>query len=362
MKAERKISKVCYVLSYRDPKYIRTKTMVRALQSLEGIELMTAINRSRGWWRYLETLWQLVGIRFRDNPDCYVLGFRGHEIFWFVRWISYHKFLVFDSLVSPYAALSEERKYGRWGWLVSKALYRMEYAILHQADVVVTDTQRHVDFLCDTFSLSGEKVISVPVGADEGRWAQSCIGENDRFNVLFYGTFLPLHGVMTILDAALLLRDKPIYFTLIGGGGRHLSEFNSKMPATGLPHVRHIPWVPFDDLIECHIPQADLCLGGPFGHTPQANRVITGKTWQCLSMGKATVVGEILEPETGFVDRENCLLVPQGDATALAESLAWAEQNRELLPQIGQKGFLLYQTRYSVACLAERLQKIFSLC
>src|SRR6185437_8339843 len=36
--------------------------------------------------------------------------------------------------------------------------------------------------------------------------------------VLFYGQFIPLHGIGTIIEAARLLRDAPIQWTLVGRG------------------------------------------------------------------------------------------------------------------------------------------------
>ena len=123
----------------------------------------------------------------------------------------------------------------------------------------------------------------------------------------------------------------------------------------GIETYRQLPWMPLRELLEREIPSADLCLGGPFGDTPQARRVVTTKTMQCLALGKVTVVGAV-DDAFGFVDRENCLLVPQNDPVALATAMRWAFEHRTLLPTIGNNGKLLYRDRFGQTAIAAGLQ------
>jgi hypothetical protein len=104
--------KICYILAYRQPNYVRTNSLLQALRQLENTTVLTAINRYSSFTRYIDTLWQLITIRWKYQPDYYVLGFRGHEIFWFVKFITFGKPIIFDSLLSPSATLLEERKKG----------------------------------------------------------------------------------------------------------------------------------------------------------------------------------------------------------------------------------------------------------
>jgi len=124
----------------------------------------------------------------------------------------------------------------------------------------------------------------------------------------------------------------------------------------GLHNVIHHSWVNLEELPRW-IARADVCLGGPFGNTGQARRVVTGKTYQFLAMAKPTVVGKIDE-DNGFRDKENCLLVPQGDGQALAEAIAWALANRERLKDMGKKARNLYLERFSIRCIKASLAPI----
>jgi len=248
--------------------------------------------------------------------------------------------------------------------MVERFLYRYERLLLHAADGILTDTDLHADFLADSFGLRRGAIRAVPVGADEDLFAPPPPGaaaqEDDLFHVFFYGTFLPLHGVPVILEAAAMLRDRPVRFTLVGGKGTDLADFHAMRTALGLERVTHREWVPYERLPGM-IAEADLCLGGPFGDTGQSNRVVTGKTFQFLAMGKPTVVGRI-DGDFGFEDRKNCLLVSQGDGGELARSILWCLEHREELGGIGRRGRDLYRARFSTGPIGDILREFLATC
>ena len=101
---------VCYVVSYYFRRYTRSQSMINAIQKLPEVRLFQAENNSVGIWRYVETLFRLIYIRLRYDPKVYFLGFRGHEIFWPVRLITWGRQLIFDELMSPWDSLINEKK------------------------------------------------------------------------------------------------------------------------------------------------------------------------------------------------------------------------------------------------------------
>jgi glycosyltransferase involved in cell wall biosynthesis len=266
--------------------------------------------------------------------------------------------IIFDSLMSPYAALREDRKFGRTGAVLGRLWYFIERSLLRHSDSIITDTRLHTRFLSECFQLPSAKIHAVPVGAVETISVTSPVADQS-FNVLFYGSFLPLHGMDIILRAAGLLRDEPIHFTFIGGSGRRLAEFRKSCRSLQLSRFDHLDWVDFGELLNHHVGSAHLCLGGPFGNTPQARRVMTGKAMQCMALGKATVIGEVDE-DFGLVDKHNCLLAKQGDPEALAEAIAWGYANREKLSQIGENGRKLYQERLSIKCIVSKMEEVLA--
>jgi glycosyltransferase involved in cell wall biosynthesis len=359
--------KVCYALAYRAPNYIRTKSILEALRRIPGLEVFEAINENTGAFRYIETFRKTREIKERHDPDVYVLGFRGHEFYWPLRRLVGDKPIILDALMSPYASLSRERKHGRAGALGAMAWRAIEHSILKDADLLLTDTFAHCNFYEQEFLLPAHKLLSVPVGANEpdvSRGPQppeTTTPSSQQMTVLFYGSFLPLHGIDVILDAAQKVRDLPIRFDFVGGSSRQASRLASGCTEREITRYTHREWMEFDELINTAIPNADICLGGPFGNTDQARRVITGKTSQCLALGKPTIIGEIDE-DHGFIDKENCLLIPQGNPGALAEALRWAYIHQEQLCRIGEQGRAIYAEKLSIKVIGDRLGKaIFDL-
>lgn len=348
---------VAYILAYRAPRYIRTESLLTALQSCNKIRIYVARNRHPGLRRYVETWNALRQLRTEVAPDVYVIGFRGHEIFWPIRWLTRGKPLIFDAMMSPYGALHDEHGDSVLHQWLAKIIYPFERWMLRRADLVLTDTRLHAEFYAQTFGLPIEHFCPVPVGASEpGSSAPPCTpGKDNMFSVLFYGSFLPLHGVQTIVAAASQLTDLQIRFDFIGGSKTQARGLHRLCQTLGVMKFTYRRWVELEQLLQQDIPNADLCLGGPFGDTPQARRVVTTKTSQCLALGKATVIGRIDE-DFGFVDRGNCLLVAQKDADALAASIRWAFENRALLPDLGARGCAIYHARLSTQVITTRLQ------
>lgn len=349
--------KVCHVVSYRAPAYIRTLSLRAALRQVDGCEVFDATNSRTGFGRYFETIGKALRIRLQHNPDVYVLGFRGHEIFWIIRLIAIGKPLIFDAFMSPSDALLSEGKAGFLGRIAGMLVYPFEWFCLHLSARCLTDTVLHRQFFADRFALTENKTDVVYVGAVPSEKPVATSGNRDDkpLSVLFYGTFQPLHGMDVLLRACKRLEGKPIEFRIIGGTGKALERFLHLLEELQPGNIRHDTWVDFEELQSNIIPKADLCLGGPFGGTPQAMRVITGKTFQFLEQAKPTVIGKIDEP-VAFSDRNNCLLVEQADVDGLAEAFEWALEHREALPAIGANGRKLFEKQFSIQALAVQLE------
>lgn len=354
--------KVCYVLPYKAPEYVRTTTLVEALRLIPNIQLFEARNTSKGILRYIQTFLKFLKIKFLENPDVYIIGFRGHEIYWILRIFALRKTFVFDEMMSPYDSLVNERRKFHASHFISRIVYWLEKSILVDADYILTDTNLHAELFNKLFGISKKKIIPIPVGTDEKLFDienTKAKDFGDIFTVFFYGTFLPLHGVDVILKAAKLLEDLPIKFIIVGGRGKEkaLEEFNSLVKELELKNIEHHEWLEFEELPK-YIKGADLCLGGPFGGTPQARRVVTGKTYQFLSMGKPTVIGKIDE-DFGFIDKKNCLLVEQNNPVELSQIILWMFNNIDRAKGLGKSGQDVFRNRFSVSPITIKLKQIF---
>jgi len=356
------MTKVCYVVCYRDPDYTRTSSLINALGLIRGVELTVVKNRWRGPVRYLEVPLRLTVTRLRRRPDVFVVGFRAHEIFWALYPAMMGKKIIFDEFVDLHDWLVNEHQRLKTGSPAVRLLDAYMRWVMKKSTYVLTDTAAHAKLAVQNYQVPADKLVAVPVGADEKLfYPRPPVKPSGKFHIFFYGTALPLHGIDVILQAAKLVaaKDRNWRFELVGGRGqpdflRRVRDFIKTNQLEGMVTIEE--WVEYEELPK-RIAAADLTLGGPFGDTGQARRVVAGKTYQFLAMGRPTVVGEI-ENMTGFQDKQNCLLVKQGSPEALAEALNWARTHTKQLLTIGRAGRKLFEDRFSAQAISRQLETL----
>ena len=213
---------ICYILAYKDPKYVRTKFILNILSNHSTIQLTRSINNKINLLRYFETVFKLIKCRLLDKPDIYLLGFRGVEIYWIVRLLTYGKPLIYDEFINPYLWFVEEHKKISPESIRAKILHRYTSWILRSATLILSDTRKNMEYSSDTFKIPTSKFETIYVGADETVFCPQKLRLYDNtsrqncFNIFFYGNFLPLHGIDIILDAAHELNQyPPIKFTIV---------------------------------------------------------------------------------------------------------------------------------------------------
>lgn len=355
--------KAAYILSYKYPDYIRTLFILQSLSRISNLDVLHVINTKKGYIRYFQTISKLIKIRVKENPEVYILGFRGTEIYWIVRLITRNKILIYDEFINPYLWVVEEHNKFKKNSFLEKLVKKYTKYTLKSADFILSDTKIHAQYSSEKFNVDINKFTVLYVGTDENVFNEKRDKKknNDHiFRIFFYGNFLPLHGIDQIINAAKNLKKyKDIKFTVIGGVNRpnDMQEFINKINKYNLTNVEHKSWVDFDELPK-YIDNADLCLGGPFGDTPQSRKVITGKTYQFLAQGKPVVIGKINE-QVGFEDKINCLLLSQGTNEELTEKILWAYKNQSKLNLIGKKGRKLYEDTFSQEAQLNKLEEIF---
>jgi len=352
-----------FVLSYYSKNYLRAETLRNALAKIQNVIVHDARNENENIIRVLETVYKVRKVSKIFNPRLWLINFRGHDIYWFVRLLLGKKnILIFDEFVSPYDSLINEKKRFSKKNLIARILFFIEKSILLNTDYLISDTKSQATYYSYLFNIPIEKFTVVPMSCDEELFSptgrKKIFDQPDNFVVFTYATFLPLHGMDIILSAAEVLKDLPIKLIVAGGKGKALKGFLEAIKNNKLNNVNHIPWIDFQELPE-YIRAADLCLGGPFGNTEQGKRVITGKTLQFLSCKSATVIGKGYENEK-FIDRENCLLVEQGNPIALAEAIRWAYLHQIELSTIANDGRETYNKYFSVEPVANILNNLIN--
>ncbi len=254
--------------------------------------------------------------------DTVVITFPGHHLVWLAwlltRWP--RKILVFDAFVSAYDTLvSDRRKIHPWN-PAAMAIWFLDFLDCHIADEILIDTRAHKDFFCRTFRVHPADMTVLYLEAPAELFHPDPHHKHvhkKTFEVLFYGSYIPLQGIDTILKAAAILQDRhaSVHFTLVGGGQTYASM---RMLAAEwkLQNVTFTPFVPLTQIPPL-IHDADVCLG-IFGTGDKTMRVIPHKVIECMACGVPVITADTPAIHERYKDGEGIYLVPTGDAHALA--------------------------------------------
>jgi glycosyltransferase involved in cell wall biosynthesis len=271
-------------------------------------------------WRYLRLPrhdWVLLG--YPSMPDVFVI-----RLFAWLRGAR----VAMDWFLSAYDTVVLDRALFARGHVLARLVYAFEWLGIRLSDVLFMDTEAHAHRMERLFGLRAGRCGRVWVGVEEGVFAPRLPRDAKTqmqprpARVLFYGQFIPLHGVATIIEAARLLRDAPVEWLLVGRG-QEAPHVRAMLDADPVPSLRWLDWVQYEYLVR-HIADADICLG-IFGTSDKAASVIPNKAFQILAAGRPLItrdsaaIRELLDEPMPDVE-----LVTAGDARALADAvLRW---------------------------------------
>jgi glycosyltransferase involved in cell wall biosynthesis len=173
----------------------------------------------------------------------------------------------------------------------------------------------------------------------------SIIDERDnassRFTVLFFGKYIPLHGLEYIIKAAELLKgEKDIKFEMIGNG--QLYDKMVKLSKNlSVKNIEFVEWVKYDNLAS-KINKADVVIG-IFGGTDKSLRVIPNKVFQAVACGKPVITGDSPAIRELFTDKENILLCKNRDPQSLKNAILKLRDNKDLRNKISNNSYEIFK-------------------
>jgi glycosyltransferase involved in cell wall biosynthesis len=279
------------------------------------------------------------------DVDAFIVGYPGQFDLPAARRAARGRPLVFNPLVSLADTLVSDRGRFRAGSLAARVLETIDRRAFRAADVVVADTEADAQFFA---GLAGLAEVPVCFVGAEDRLFKPGWSPPDRFVALFIGKLIPLQGVETILAAA--AEAPELDFRLVGSG--QLERLLAARP----PNVEHVPWVEYEQL-PGEILRAG-CTLGIFGTGGKAQRVIPNKAFQAIACAAPLITADTPAARELLVDEESALLVPPGDAKALARAVRRLAADSELSRRIADGGRAAYEREASEAVLGVRWRAI----
>jgi glycosyltransferase involved in cell wall biosynthesis len=264
--------------------------------------------------------------------------------------------VVFDPLAARY-----ETKILDWRRKPPSSLtawwnFRIDVVSFRLADVVLADTAAHRDYYLRTYLLRPAKAAVLPIGCDDRLFRPRPAppaAAGRPFEVLFFGSFLPLHGVEIISEAArFLAKEKNIRFRFIGEGQTY-PRVRAYFKEHGLENADFLGRVPLNRL-PGEIAGADVCLG-VFGRTEKSRRVVPHKIYQALAMAKAVVTARNPAVEELFVHRRDIFMCDEPLAASLALAILELRRDSGLRESLAAAGARLMQSAYTPRAVGARL-------
>lgn len=245
--------------------------------------------------------------------------------------------IVWDVFFSLYDTIVRDRRLMPAWWPPALALYALEWLAARAATRLFLDTRTHAAYFSRLFGCDAGAVGVVPVGTEEETFTTAesdptaISDEADRatFTVLFYGQFIPLHGLDVVVEAAELVgRETRDVRWVIIGRGQEAARIDARLSASRSANVRRIEWVPYAELSRW-IRQADVCLG-IFGTSQKAHNVVPNKVYQALAMGRRVVTSDTPAQREllAYGAAPWLTMVSPGNAKALAEAVLRLSRER----------------------------------
>ncbi len=341
----------------REPDYTRNEVILRALRARYPVTEVTDSRPSSLVVRSLRILPRLISHLKRDDYDLVLVGFYGYLLMPWVRRLT-RRPIIFDAFVSNYDTLCFDRQHFHPHSIGGRLAFWLDSVACNAADRVLLDTASHSAYFVETLGLPAERLRRLYVGCNEDMFfPQQGSPRDDEFRVLYYSSYLPLHGVEYIVMAAGLLKSrKNLRFRLIGQGMSY-ARVQHLAKQLSVSNVDFLPPVPYAQL-PAEIAAADVCLGGPFGDTPKARRIIPGKTFQFLAMARPVIAGDTPGNRELLTHGRDAYLIPAADPEALAAAVARLQDDIVLREALATGGHERYQQKCSETVIRESLYHI----
>jgi glycosyltransferase involved in cell wall biosynthesis/precorrin-6B methylase 2 len=299
----------------------------------------------------LAATWTRLARRYRrvGPHDVVLVGYFGHLDVLLARLLARRKRVVLDMFLSAYDTVVLDRRLVDAASLPGRLAKLLDRLAVRACDLALLDTPEQVELASDVLGLPRGKLAAVPVGAEPERFPPSPPSQDGPLRVVFYGTFIPLHGTATIAAAIRHLQGEELAFTIVGHG-QERAPFDQEL--AGLEGVTVHDWVPYDhlgDLVAGH----DVVLGS-FGDTGKAQRVVPGKVYQAACAGRAVVTADTPAVRAAFGPDE-VALVPPADPDALAVALRELAKDRPRVAELGRRARARFERDYTPAAIGRRL-------
>lgn len=342
-------------IASREPSYSRVDIVQSAM--IHHFEVISLVSEASSYGaRFAQLLWRLLRTP-SDRYDAVFVGFFAQLIFPFVRLLC-PKPIVSDVYFSIYDTFINDKALASKNNPLAKLCLWLDRETLRHSRLIFSDTEANAEYLRGLVSpfrppiqrlwISAQSRVFQPLAPLPPATLAS------GFRILFYGGFVPLQGVDTIVRAAGLLRNAPVHFDIVGTGQTLVAcrQLEAQLQTT---NTTFHGW---KSQAEIHrfAEQSHLVLG-IFGSSDKARRVIPNKVFEALAMAKPILTGDSPAIRELLTPGHDVITCTMNDPQSLANAVKWCTESYPALLEIAQKGYETFKTKASPEIVAEILKQ-----
>lgn len=288
------------------------------------------------------------------QPIHFVLPF-----LWPLKLLSRRPKIILDAFTSLYDTNVLDRGLAGKNSLKAKFYQWLDGLVGRVGEAVFFDTEEHKNY----FNLPANlPQVVLPVVPDNNLLnsikSDKHLLKPDKINVLFYGKYITLQSVETIIEAAKILHPhQELHFTLIGSG-QDYQKVKTLAEKYKLENVTFLPRQTYHEIIAT-LKAADIALG-VFGGSEKVQRVIPNKVLEALTAGIPLITGESGAVKRYFKNNEHLSFVPPSNPQALAQKITDVVSNLPPVKQLALAGQALAKQEFNEEILVTRLRELLA--
>jgi glycosyltransferase involved in cell wall biosynthesis len=257
--------------------------------------------------------------------------------------------LVYDVYVSL-SATAGMREYNP---VVVRATHTLERLVYRLPDHLLVGTDQLADRYAELYGVARDRFVRLPPTADTERFYPRSIEKRRPFTALYWGNFLPHHGLDTIADAARRLGDGGVEVVFLGDGPER-DRIEARVG--DLSHVRFEGYVPREELHRW-IAVSHVALG-VFSTHPRALASLTNKVCEAAASGEAILTERSPAVTEWFEHDESAYLVEPGDPEALAAAIRTLRDDPETVARLAAGARSVHESSFGVEAAVGALERI----
>jgi glycosyltransferase involved in cell wall biosynthesis len=280
------------------------------------------------------------------GKDAYFVGYMGHFLVPIMRLFT-KKPIIYDFYLSLYDVMCNDRKLYSPNSLLGKFTYWLEKKSLKDASYIIVDTNELIKSLSNEYGIDRSKFTKVHLTINEDNvYPKEVKRYKNNFTVLYVGSYIPLHGTPTIIEAAKIVEElgEDVEFLMIGQGPQ-LQECQELASRYNLKNIEFKGFMPLEEL-NYYYNACDINLG-LFNSGARAQSVVLNKTNDSFRVGKPHLTLKTPAMQEAFSDGVDILFVEDIKASTLAAKIVELKNNPELVKKVGQGALKSYEEKLS---------------